>query len=80
MAEAQDYTRDAEVKKLVDEGSSTVDPDKRRAAYSAAIKRITEQADFMPMFTYVTYYATSKGINFKSFRDELPRFYLTSWK
>jgi peptide/nickel transport system substrate-binding protein len=77
---AQDYTRDPEVKRLVDEGSSTVDPDKRRAAYSAAIKLLTEQADFMPLFTFVTTYATTKQLNFKTFRDELPRFYLASWK
>ncbi len=76
----QDYARDDEVKRLVDEGSATVDPDKRREAYSAAIKRITEQADFMPLFTFVTTYATNKGLNFKTFRDELPRFYLASWK
>ena len=76
----QDYARDAEVKKLVDEGSAAVDPDKRRAAYSAAIKRITEQAMFMPLFTYVTTYATSKQLSLKTFRDELPRFYLASWK
>ena len=76
----QDYTRDPEVKRLVDEASNTTDPDKRRAAYSAAIKRITEQADFMPMFTFVTYYAANKGLNLKTFRDELPRFYLASWK
>ena len=76
----QDYTRDAEVKRLVEEGGATVDPDKRRAAYSAAIKRITEQATYMPMFTYVTTYAITKQLNFKTFRDELPRFYLASWK
>ena len=77
---AQDYARDPEVKKLVDEGSSIVDPDRRRAAYSAAIKRITEEARFMPLFTFVTTYATNRGLNFKTFRDELPRFYLSSWK
>lgn len=76
----QDYTRDPEVKRLVEEGGATVDPDKRRAAYSEAIKRITEQADYMPLFTFVTTYATAKGLNFKTFRDELPRFYLASWK
>ena len=75
-----DYARDPEVKKLVDTGSSTVDPDQRRAAYSAAIRRITEQAYYMPMFTFVTTYATTKGLTFKTFRDELPRFYLASWK
>ena len=76
----QDYTRDPEVIRLVTEASNTTDPDRRRVAYSAAIKRITEQADFMPMYTFVTYYAANKGLNFKTFRDELPRFYLASWK
>ena len=76
----QDYARDAEVTRLVTEGGSVTDPDKRRAAYSAAIKRITENADFMPLFTFVTTYAMNKGLNFKPFRDELPRFYLANWK
>ena len=76
----QDYTRDPEVIRLVNEGGAVVDPDKRREAYSAAIKRITENADYMPLFTFVTTYAMNKNLNFKTFRDELPRFYLSSWK
>ncbi len=75
-----DDARDPEVKRLVDEGSKTVDPDRRRAAYSAAIRRITEQAYILPLFTFVTTYAASRGLSFKTFRDELPRFYLSSWK
>ena len=39
-----DYTRDPEMKKLVEAGGATVDPDQRRKAYSAAIKLITEKA------------------------------------
>ena len=35
-------------------GGATTDPDQRRAAYSAAIQRITDQAYFMPLFTDVT--------------------------
>ena len=76
----QDYARDPEVEKLVNEGGSTVNADQRRAAYSGAIKRITEQAYFMPLFTFVQKYAFSKQLNFKTHRDELPRFYLASWK
>ncbi len=76
----QDYARDAELKRLVDEGGQAIDPDKRRAAYSGAIKRVTEQAMFMPLFTFVTTYATSKQLSLKTFRDELPRFYLATWK
>jgi peptide/nickel transport system substrate-binding protein len=76
----QDYARDAELQAMVEAGGSSTDPDKRRAAYSAAIKHVTERADFMPLFTFVTTYATSRTLNFKAFPDELPRFYLASWK
>jgi peptide/nickel transport system substrate-binding protein len=77
---AADYVRDPEVMKLVEEGGATTDPDKRRAAYSAAIRRLTEQAFWLPLNTYVTTYAFSKQLNFKPYPDELPRFYLASWK
>ena len=76
----QDYTRDPEVMRLVAEGSATTELDKRRGAYAGALRRITEQADFMPLFTFVTTYAISRQLNFTTFRDELPRFYLASWK
>ena len=76
----QDYTRDPEVERLVRQGGATTNPDQRRAAYRAAIQRISEQADFMPLFTDVTTYAMGKDVDFKSFADELPRFYLTRWR
>ena len=75
-----DYVRDPELKKLVDAGGATVDPDQRRKAYSAAIKLITENAYWMPMFTHTVTYGFSKQLNFKSYPDELPRFFLSSWK
>jgi peptide/nickel transport system substrate-binding protein len=75
-----DYTRDPEVKELVEAGSATVDPDQRRKAYSGAIKLITEHAYWMPMFTYTVTYGYSKDLNFKAYPDELPRFFLSSWK
>ncbi len=77
---SQDYARDPELQAMVEAGSSSSDPDKRRAAYSAAIKRITERAYYAPLFTFVTNYAMSRALNFKAFGDELPRFYLSSWK
>ena len=76
----QDYARDPELEKLVKRGDAAANPDQRREAYSAAIKRITEQAYFMPLFTDVVTYGMSKELNFKANRDELPRFYLSSWK
>jgi peptide/nickel transport system substrate-binding protein len=75
-----DYTRDPEIKKLVEAGGATVDPDQRRKAYSAAIKLITEKASWMPIFTHTVTYGYSKQLNFKPYPDELPRFFLSSWK
>ena len=75
-----DYTRDPDLKKLVDAGGDTVDPDQRRKAYSAAIKLITTHADWMPMFTCTVNYGFSRELNFKPSPDELPRFFLSSWK
>lgn len=77
---SQDYARDPEVTALVAEGGNQTDADTRRKAYSAAIKLITERALFVPLMTSVTTYAISRQLNFKPFPDELPRFYLASWK
>ncbi len=75
-----DYTRDPEIMELVKSGGSTTDPDQRRKAYSAAIKLITERAYWLPMYTYTITYGLSRQLNFKPYPDELPRFYLSSWK
>ena len=75
-----DYSRDPELEHLVQEGGSTTDADERRKAYSAALRRISEQMYWLPLHTYVTTYAFSRQLNFKAYPDELPRFFLASWK
>ncbi len=77
---SDDMSQDAEVKALLQEGGSVNDPEKRKAAYSKAIKRITDQAYILPIGTYTTTYGVSKALNFKPWADEMPRFYLSSWK
>jgi peptide/nickel transport system substrate-binding protein len=74
------YSKDPELEKLVAEGGSSNDPAVRKKAYSAAIKIMTEQAYWLPLFTYVNTYAFTKSIEFKTFPDELPRFYFAKWK
>ncbi len=76
----QDYARDEAVRRAVDDAGTTVDPDRRRALYADAIRRITAQAYFLPLFTYVKTYASVRTLNFRPFGDELPRFYLSSWR
>jgi len=75
-----DYARDPEVTRLLVEGGSTADEAARKRAYDAAIKRITEQAYWLPLHTYVNTYAYQRQLEFKAFPDELPRFYLARWK
>jgi peptide/nickel transport system substrate-binding protein len=74
-----DYARDPELERLVDRGGATIDPDKRRIAYSAFIRRETAAADWLPLFTSVTNYATTRQLAFKPSPDEIPRFFLCSW-
>src|SRR6185369_9674138 len=50
--DAVDYARDAEVTRLVREGGAVSEPEARHKAYDAAIRRITEQALFLPLWTY----------------------------
>ena len=75
-----DYTRDPEIMELIKAGGSTTDPDQRRKAYSSAIKLITQRAVWLPMYTYTITYGLSRQLDFKPYPDELPRFYLSSWK
>ncbi len=75
-----DYSRDAEVERLVRAGSSTTDPDQRRSDYAAALRRISDQVYWLPLSTYVTTYAFSRQLNFKPSADEMPRFFLATWR
>ncbi len=77
---ADDMARDPEVTALLKQGGSVVDPAARKKAYSEAIHRITDQAYWLPLSTSVTTYGYSKQLNFKSYPDEMPRFFLSSWK
>ena len=74
------YSKDPELEKLVAEGGATSDPEVRKKAYSAAIKIATEKAYWLPINTYVNTYAFAKSLDFKTYPDELPRFYLAKWK
>ena len=75
-----DYARDPEVQKLVAAGGDSIDPDERRKNYVQAIQLITERAYWLPLHTYVTTYGFSRLLNFRPHPDEIPRFYLASWK
>jgi peptide/nickel transport system substrate-binding protein len=76
----QDYAHDTDVQNLLRQAGTTVDLEQRRRAYSEAIHLATERADFLPLFSDVRYVAFSKQLEFQGFQDDIPRFYLSSWK
>jgi peptide/nickel transport system substrate-binding protein len=75
-----DYARDADVQKLLKQAGASIDPEERRKAFGEAIHLATERVDFVPLFSDVRYVAFSKQLNFRGFPDDVPRFYLSTWK
>src|SRR5712664_1649480 len=75
-----DYARDADVQKLLKQAGASIDPEERRKAFGEAIHLATERVDFVPLFSDVRYVAFSKQLNFQGFPDDVPRFYLSTWK
>ena len=75
-----DYARLPELTELIEQASGTTTPDRRRAIYTRAIRLISEQALWLPLHTYVTTYAMSRSLALRPTPDELPRFYLATWR
>ena len=75
-----DPANDPEVIALIEKGNTSIDPEERKQAYKQALSIITEKLYWLPMFTYSKYYAWSEDLNFEPTSDEIPRFYLSSWK
>ncbi|UOA29741.1 ABC transporter substrate-binding protein [Pseudosulfitobacter sp. DSM 107133] len=75
-----DYAGDEEVSEWITKASESNDPAVREALYKQAIDRIMEQAYIVPLNSFGVFYAYSDDLNFTSHRDEIPRYYLYSWK
>ena len=75
-----DYSRDPVLESLVRLGGATTDLDTRRKDYTEALRRISDQMYWLPLNTFVTTYGFSRQLNFKPHQDEIPRFFLSSWK
>ncbi|MDR1276286.1 MAG: ABC transporter substrate-binding protein [Candidatus Accumulibacter sp.] len=75
-----DLWRDAEVVATLNKADETIDPKQRSELYAKALGRISMEAMSAPLFTYSINYAYSTDLNFDAWPDELPRFYMSSWK
>jgi peptide/nickel transport system substrate-binding protein len=77
---AYDYARDPKVEALLQQAGTTSDLTQRKALYSEAIKIVTQNVEFVPLFNDVRTVGFSKDLTFKGYPDDLPRFYLSTWK
>ena len=75
-----DVNRDPEVRDLLEKGDTSVSPDARKEAYAKALGMIQERALGVPLYSLVTFYVMGKGLDMKTYPDELPRLWEVSWK
>jgi peptide/nickel transport system substrate-binding protein len=75
-----DYARDPALQALLARAGSSGDADLRRSLYAQAIRIVTGQALWLSTHTYTATYGMNRRLNFRPYPDELPRFYLASWK
>jgi len=75
-----DYARDDEVKAWLVAADSTTDAAKRQELYGKALKKIADQAYFVPIFLYGRTYTFNSALDYPVTPDELAHFYLAKWK
>ncbi len=77
---ADDTYGDADVKGWLETGGSTMAPAAREDVYTKALKKIADEAYWLPLFTYPTTYAMTQDLDWTPTADEIPRFWTASWK
>jgi len=75
-----DFARDDTLRKLIETGDTSVDPEVRKTNYKQALQRIADEVYWAPMFSYVSNYAFASDLEFTPDADEVPRFYGAHWK
>jgi peptide/nickel transport system substrate-binding protein len=75
-----DYARDPELRDWLEAADTSTDPDKRKALYAQALRKINEQAYAVPLFVYGRTYAYNKDFDFPLTQDEMAHFYMARWK
>ena len=75
-----DDARDDEVKNWLEIADTSTDSVIRQKNYSLALKKIADQAYWLPLFSYNTNYVFSKELSFTPTPDEIVRFTSMNWK
>lgn len=78
--EADDVSRDPQVRDLLVKGNNSVDPDARKQAYREGLKLIAEKSYAVPLWSLPVFYVATKDLNFSAYPDEMVRFWEMTWK
>ncbi|QEP30641.1 ABC transporter substrate-binding protein [Pukyongiella litopenaei] len=76
----QDIARDEELHALIDQANESIDPEERKAIYSQALARITENVYWVPLWNLSNNYVLNSDLDFTGAFDEIIRFNEASWK
>lgn len=75
-----DYAMDDELTGWINKAAGSVDANERQELYRKAVERITSSLYWLPMYIHPATVAYSNELEYISWPDENPRFFLSSWK
>jgi peptide/nickel transport system substrate-binding protein len=78
--QAHAYNTNPEFDKLLDEGRATIDPEKRKAIYSALQKILGEQAVWLPLSGQYVIEGVNRRLDYEASSDELMNLSLATWR
>ena len=73
------YNTSPELDKLLDDGRTTIDPEKRKAIYSALQKAIVDQAYWVPLYGQYVIEGVNRQLDYEASSDELMHLFLATW-
>ncbi|MCP5155783.1 MAG: hypothetical protein H6983_16560 [Ectothiorhodospiraceae bacterium] len=77
---SNNYAGDDELSQWLNEARDSVDPEKRKALYAKAQRRIIDNVYWMPMFGVKRFYGKHTDLELEAGLDEVPRFQFARWK
>ena len=75
-----DFARDEEVKNWLQVADTSIEPATRKELYGKALKKIADQAYWVPLFSYNVNYVFTKSVSYKPSPDEVVRFFQMKWQ
>ena len=75
-----DKVQDSDIIGHIKTADGSVDRAVREANYTDVMKKVAEEAYWVPLWTYAVNYAVSEDLDFSLDADEIARFFNASWK